>query len=219
MNTTIKIVVVSTISFAAGYGFCKKVLEQSYQDITDADHADLKKHYEDRLAKDMLEYEEYLARGDEKAALTEPDRRVFESTPEEPVIGSQREYDESLTRYQVGEAAAYLERPSAIVTASEDFPAPFVLTEEEFMRGDMSWPQSTLTYYEIDNVLADEKDEEVTADTRAKAIGNCVNNFGEGSNDPSVVYVRSPALQHDYELIKSEGSFSKEVLGLGDEAP
>lgn len=93
---------------------------------------------------------------------------------------------------------------------------PFVITKEEFDNNETDFDQSTLTYFDGDDVLADDQNSPV--DNLDSVIGyENLLRFGHASGDRNVVYVRNAKLKLDFEVLKSEGKFAKEVLGYDDE--
>lgn len=90
---------------------------------------------------------------------------------------------------------------------------PYIITEEEFMRGDLDYVQSTLTYFFGDDMLVDSKDDPIVdADD---LVGNDnLTKFGHGSKDKNIVYIRNEAEEVDFEVVKSERKYTEEVLGI-----
>jgi len=86
----------------------------------------------------------------------------------------------------------------------------YILHRDEFYEDEMSFTQVTLTYYEGDNIVCDEDDTPIY--NYQAVIGEM--NFGHGSGDPNVFYVRNLKLKAEYEIVKDEGHYSVEVLGL-----
>src|SRR5690606_22594158 len=89
--------------------------------------------------------------------------------------------------------------------------APKILHKDEVYAGEKNYMQSTLTFYEGDRVLVVEEDEtplynlsDVTGMLR----------FGHGSGDPNVVYIRNDKRRAEYEVLRHEGHYAHEVLGL-----
>lgn len=88
--------------------------------------------------------------------------------------------------------------------------APYILHRDEFFGEEMGYDQDTWTYYVGDDILVDETDtpvynfQENTGELR----------WGHGSGDPMVVYIRNEDLKAEYEVIRNEGHYSVEVLGL-----
>lgn len=86
---------------------------------------------------------------------------------------------------------------------------PYIIHVDEFEENEPNNSQSTLTYYAGDDVLCDE------ADTPIYDYHNTVGvlEFGKGSRDISIVYVRNEKLDASWEIIIDHGSFQAEVLG------
>lgn len=95
---------------------------------------------------------------------------------------------------------------------------PYVITHDEFMQNENDWVQNTLTYYNGDDVLTDEKDVPIP-DIDAVVGSESLTKFGYGSRDRNVVYVRNEKNESDYEITLSMGEFSKEVAGFQHSAP
>lgn len=87
---------------------------------------------------------------------------------------------------------------------------PYVLHRDEFHQDELGYPQTTLTYYEADAILADTDDKPIYAFDRITGPLR----FGFGSGDSNVVYIRNDKMRTEYEVIRDPGYFSVEVLGL-----
>lgn len=83
---------------------------------------------------------------------------------------------------------------------------PYVITPEQF--GEYSeYGTKTLTYY-ADNVLTDEIDNPITSEEMETMIGpDALDHFGEYEDDS--VYIRDEMNEMDYEILKSEKTFSE----------
>lgn len=95
--------------------------------------------------------------------------------------------------------------------ARGDYSKPFVIHKDEFdnERPD-THTDATLTYFEMDDVLADERD--IPVDDMDELVGlENLEKFGHGSGDPNVVYIRNRPRRIDLEIVKSFGSFAEEV--------
>ena len=79
---------------------------------------------------------------------------------------------------------------------------PYVISPEEF--GEFGNDTVSLTYYS-DFVLADE-DDEIIVDPES-IIGDALEHFGEYEDD--AVHVRNENVECDYEILKSEKTFSE----------
>lgn len=157
-------------------------------------------------------------------------------TPEEAVAAlvTEEEADEALTDYQgkdgtimynkvvkaTADTEPLIDIPTVevernIFESKSDPEKPYVISQEDFMQGDAGYQQVTVTYYQVDNVLADERDDVI--EDMEKNIGlNCLVQFGVASSDENTVHVRNEKIQLDFEVVRHEGSFAQEVLGLDE---
>ena len=89
---------------------------------------------------------------------------------------------------------------------------PYVIHIDEFRENEPEHEQQTLTYYQVDDVLADSHDQ--TVDDIDKVIGlGSLERFGHGSQDANIVYVRNEVLMIDVEVIRDSGSYAATVSG------
>jgi hypothetical protein len=93
---------------------------------------------------------------------------------------------------------------------------PFVITRDEYDANETDFEQYSFTYYDGDDVLCDQADNVITAIEQVVGYPNLLR-FGHGSNDPETVFVRNNKLEQDMEIVRSEGSYAREVLGMANE--
>lgn len=86
---------------------------------------------------------------------------------------------------------------------------PYVIHQDEFINDEMGYAQETLTYYAGDDIMADTKDTPIY--NHSGLLGDL--NFGHGSNDKNVVYIRNEVLRIEWEVLLHQGLFEVEVLG------
>jgi hypothetical protein len=98
--------------------------------------------------------------------------------------------------------------------ASRTKTAPYVIHKDEFFSGESGYNQLTFTYYSGDDILVDEQKIPEPIYRHDRVVGEL--KFGHGSGDRNVVYIRNDDLATEYEVIKSEGKYSVEVMGLED---
>lgn len=91
-----------------------------------------------------------------------------------------------------------------------DSTRPYIIHKDEFFANETEYTQSTLNYYAGDNIMTDEV--EVPVYDYESRIGPL--NFGHGSGDMSVFYVRNDKRKTEYEVLLNRGTYSEEVLGL-----
>lgn len=90
---------------------------------------------------------------------------------------------------------------------------PYVVTREEYDENTDQYEQISLTYFGFDDVLVDE--DEKSIDNIEDFVGkHNLQRFGHGSGDAKIVYIRNELKEMDYEVLRSDGSYAEEVLGL-----
>lgn len=88
--------------------------------------------------------------------------------------------------------------------------APYVIHRDEFYGDETPWDnQQHLTWWAGDDTMTNDADNPVY--NWSGIIGEL--NFGHGSGDPDVFYVRNPRLRAEYEVTRVPGSYSVDVLG------
>jgi len=91
--------------------------------------------------------------------------------------------------------------------------SPYVIHKDEFWSNEFDFAQTTLTYFQGDDILVDQSDTPIY--NYETVVGEL--KFGHGSNDPNVFYVRNPKNRAEYEILLDRGSYSVEILGLDSE--
>lgn len=200
------------VGAAGGYIFAGKRLEVKFSDLATEEIAQAKKYYS-KLYKtegfstpttlaesysDVVHTEGYA---EEEEIVLEPDkedpaeelRNVFVEAKDEPKPFVDLEYEDILK--------------------NRDTEVPYVLTQEEFLEAEPGYDQVTITYYEGDDVLADEKDQIINDVDNTIGVGN-LSHFGLYVGDPNLVYIRNERLELDFEVLKSDGKYTEQVLGF-----
>lgn len=236
MRNALTIVIGAVAGFALGYAACKRQLEQSYQDQANSEIADLKDYYEKRMKKEVSDavgiavqdYEAWLAEQElasekkeleqatETIAKLDEQISIAEDVRESPVSPSTRAAARAIVDYtQMSKAQT---RPTpAHAGAAADPDTPYQITAEEFFSSTSDNEQVTLTYYVQDDVLATQDDRPLEGEERAMIDGGLLKKYVPTTDGENVLYVRSPKLEQEFEIIRADSSFSKEVLGLGDD--
>lgn len=86
----------------------------------------------------------------------------------------------------------------------------FIINKDEYWENVDDFKQETLTYYSGDDILVDMED--VPIYNYSSVIGNL--DFGHGSGDKNVLFVQNNNTKAQYEIIRDNGSYSVEVLGM-----
>jgi len=87
---------------------------------------------------------------------------------------------------------------------------PYVIHADEFINDEMGYKQKTVTYYETDDIMADEAD--VPIYNWPTLMGDL--KWGHGSKDKNVVYIRNEKEHKEWEVLLHSGSYEIEVQGL-----
>lgn len=88
---------------------------------------------------------------------------------------------------------------------------PYIIEYDEFYESENQ--TITLTWFEGDEVLADEKDEHIPNIDATVGEDNLLR-FGYGSRDPNILYIRNEKMDVDFEVVKNEGKYTEQVLGF-----
>ena len=81
------------------------------------------------------------------------------------------------------------------------------------MGKEKGYSQVTYTYYAIDDVLVDEENDHPLPHADI-VVGLDNLQFGHGTDDDNVVFVRNDKLEIDMEICRLNKSFEEEVLGI-----
>lgn len=204
------------IAFQIAY----KKAEAKYEAISQAEISEMRQHYAakteatmGRITKPDLERVVndlgYNTRDDEEEIVPEGALKLLE-TPEvikespAPVVKTQNVFEEHRST-DVWDYAIEVRGRSADI--------PYVIHADEFTNSEGEYQQTTLTYYEDDDVLADQRDTVIDDPDELINLANLMK-FGHGSNDPNIVYIRNDRIDMDFEICRSTGSYAKEVHGF-----
>lgn len=200
MNNAIKNVLLLTggvaIGGGAGYLITKKMLEARFE-------ADLN----EQIAE-VKEYYKLLRKEGEYSQLIKP--------TEESVI--QPKYEDVISEYSGEES----EEEEAVMVEPDsdeeerDPNEPYVISVDEYMNDRENYDKNTVTYFEVDDVLVDER-EQVIPDVENTVGIDSLTKFGHNSNDKNVVYVRNERIEADFEVLLDTRSYSETVLGIRED--
>lgn len=211
MNQSIKMagaaVVGAGIGFFVGYRLLEKRLSEQFDERMQREEALMREHYS-LVRKPYATPQEALKDLAPEAPPTAED-------PREPNMRTayhkivQTEYE---TTGDEPELKAIVEEGvQNVFDTIVDKSKPYVISQDEYTEGS-DFEQSTLTYYAQDDVLVDERDN--IMDGPNDALGaNFRALFGEDSRDANTVHIRNAKLGLEFEVVRSEGSYKKEVLG------
>ena len=152
-------------------------------------------------------------------ALLNNDEDLREQYEEEVVryitIDNDAPDDEDLTEVSHNvftDATPTSEWDPEVEEAARTTDAPYILEHDEFYNSDFN--TQTLTWYEVDEVLAAE-DDSLVEDIDGIVGEQNLTRFGHGSRDNNVLYIRNPKIDMDFEVIRAQGSYAEIVHGIG----
>lgn len=91
-------------------------------------------------------------------------------------------------------------------------PDPYVISNEDFLRGELDYTQRVIEYYAGDDVLVDEMDRPVSDPERL--VGGALEQFGFKSKRGDLVYVRNEQHETDFEISRNSGTYEEQVAGF-----
>lgn len=209
------------VGAAAGTGLSltvlKKRLQLKYEQLAQEEIADAKEFYASvhkpelsDVAKDLLP----------KSELVENAAQAVKSYGGHDLVSDPRtavKVPESTTQNIFVDGA-----PMDVDTTDFDYEAeiaqrseaaPYIISKDEWAQGEKDYDQVELTYFAGDDVLADDKSKHIPDSDDVVGDLN-LHRFGYGSGDNNILYVRNDRLEQDYVVVKSDGEYTKEVLGL-----
>lgn len=127
--------------------------------------------------------------------------------PQETIEETRTNLQNLIDMYTADEAsrAEFVEIASEAV--SNENRMPYVITREQYAYDEdgQYYSKITVNYYPRDRVVLDDDEEPI--ENVASFIGwRNLSRFGDGSDDPDVVFVRNDKLETDFEVIKEEDS-------------
>lgn len=93
---------------------------------------------------------------------------------------------------------------------------PYIISQDEFDENEHEFENVAFSYFEEDDVLVNER-EQIINDHDALVGNDALLNFGKGAKDRNTVHVRNERLGLDMEIVKSNGSYVREVMGVDTE--
>lgn len=229
---------------AVAWKLAYRKAELTYSRIADNEIAEMSEHYHAKVRsleanrekgdlEDLVQERGYVSADEERPpmAVTPPEAVVEASSetvtkettrpaPPVPVDPAPKPDEVDVTRRNI-----FHDPPEgAVIMDSWDYQKekalrspdiPYVIHYDE--RNEFEgYGEMTLTYYEGDDVLSNERDEVIAEGPERDNLVSerCLDRFGHGSNDPSIVYVRNDKLEMVFEIVKSPQAFAEEVHGF-----
>ncbi len=229
-----------TVGLAVGGVTTYLTVKKTFEERANRDIADVKAHYL-KQAEALEEKAKFVARTQEGSEILVEEPIFTEEEKEELFVEGQNVMENQGYWASIAETHdAHLTAPefppgNAFELHGNDIPGPeegenvvefkvyeriegepYVISRLEFEDNVAGYDQISLTYYDGDDTLCDEKDSRVPDIDRVVGQRN-LEYFGHASDDDRVVYVRNEKFGTDYEIFKNDGEYTVAVLGLTDE--
>lgn len=227
-------VVSTSVGLTVGYALARRNLRTKYEALAEQEIAEAKVFYarlqkparvedvkvsvevEDNMTEQLEDLKEAVQGLDYGSlASSEDDQRQAVDS----IHNHNGDEDSGMSVFT--ESAAYTdemtEEDQAERSNREANELPYIISMEEFMQGEKDYMQVTLTYYEKDDVLSDDKDVPVP-DSDGVVGDDNLTKFGFLSKDRNIVYVRNDRNEMDFEIIRHQGSFAETVHGILEHA-
>lgn len=205
-----------TVGAVGGYFFAKKQLIDAYQSLLEEEIENTRAYYRQQsqtagfetsfdAAKALLADETVVTVQDFQALARELGYAQIEDVEEAHKI-VQNIFDAG---EEPDEDPETIEREEAARSDAE----PYIISVEEYMHSETGYRQFTLTYFEGDDTLVDEHEKPVDEVARYVGDGN-LSRFGHRSKNRNEVYIRNDKAELEFEVIRSQRSFTGDVLGF-----
>jgi hypothetical protein len=198
------------VGFAVGYRIAEKRLKPRYEKYAEAEIGQMREHYlrKMRAATPKPPVEQVVVEVEERneRGFTEAEQKAIDEVNEKFPADEEKE----TTQVNVFEASEEWNYQYELAHRSKH--VPYIIHLDEFTENAPEHDQTTYTYYEIDDVMADSRDTTIEDMDASIGLGN-LGRWGHGSNDPNVVYVRNEVLGLDVEIVRDRGSWSETVRG------
>lgn len=89
--------------------------------------------------------------------------------------------------------------------------SPYSITPEQFTKENVFYDKAQFFYYEEDDILTDDMDEQMNAEISTTVGEDFRDHIGE--YEPDVAYIRNDAMSSDYEILVQHCSFHDKILG------
>lgn len=193
------LIVGAAAGFAGGYIYVNKKAEAYIAEQVSG----MQEHYNDMMhALEKIEEEKR-----EKARVDEAHRKALNEEKEAIAIQEANDSDEDVTKEYEDMARGYSE-------GDREYENIYTISPQEYRSGKAGQEPLEFTYYEGDDILADEDGQIVDDyDFLADLVDD---SWGAKGATPDCVYIRNTEQGLDCMINKVKGSYSHDVLGIPD---
>ena len=181
------------------------IVKEKYKRIADEEIASVVEHYHNKLnalnVNVVMDNEEIKVCVDGEEVIRQTNEELVIHTTEEFTDEEREEYAEQI------EDLGYSDEAVVNIPLPREYTKPYVISPDEY--GEMGYMTASLTLYD-DGVLVDDADDEIISNPE-DIIGDALSRFGEYEDD--AIHVRDENVECDYEILKSEKTFSEVYKG------
>lgn len=197
----------------SGYLFAKRTLEPEYVAIATQEIEEAKQYYSRLYKKDEFSNPVDLAE-----ALAEEIVENVESAIESQIVDNVIEILEYSTDSKMPTPEDIeLEALAREIKLAIEHGHPHLIEREEYLRNESGFTQTTLTYFEEDDILVDQDDIVIPEIDDMIGLGQ-LSRFGVLSGDNNIIYVRNIRQEIEFEVVRNKGNYAKDVLGFIEHA-
>ena len=200
--------------FAVGFKIAEKRLKTKYEKLAEEEISNMREHYLKKVVAAQSKpsvSEVIVERIENENGFTEAEQQAIdEANAKFPAEEEETVVVQETTQVNVFESRERWNYQYELAHRQKD--VPYIIHHDEFTENLPEHDQTTYTYYEVDNVMADSRDTTIENMDASIGLGN-LGRWGHGSPDPNTVYVRNEVLQLDVEIVRDPGSYSETVQG------
>lgn len=147
---------------------------------------------------------------------------LMDAAENSPIINKHDEELAELRRKLEGETVVtetedtFVEMRENLKAEAEKPTSPYVIPVDEFFQDEQDHAKLTITYYEKDDTLVDERNQPIP-DVDGTIGLKSLEQFGHLSKDANIVYVRNYRLECDFEVVFDKDGYAETILGFKDE--
>lgn len=226
MNTmAIRDLIILSAGVGIGAGVTNKIMKAKYEKMMQVEVKGVKEYYEAKHSNDETTADELqpVRKPIKKEGnVTEYNNAIKQyNAPRKTMDGRLPEHNDSPPEDEAMDESmenSYNEQMGRKYELSEVYGEPFVISLQEFTEEMQQFDKLSISYYEGDDTVVDE-DEEIIEEPHELLGDGALNCFGEGSEDPDIVYVRNAKLAIDYEVIRSPRTYASTLEPVSTSSP
>lgn len=212
-------VLIGAAGIGVGYLVARNQLEKRYARLLDEEIQRTKEFFGEYEGPEDQEFmEQAIKTADAMTEYSGGETVVNPAKLAEAVTASIKREEGPVAYNRIASEEAPAGEVIAKTALDPDARSPYLITFAEFDANDTNAEQVTVSFFAGDGIVIDEDDNVIKPDRVEQIIGtDNLNKFGTNTEDPdmepNVIYVRCERFAMDFEVTRSPGKHSVEVLG------